>query len=91
MADETGTLGQAVAVRVIGGPAPSAVVVELLEDLLALARTGHIRAIAYATVNAGRGVSTAFAVEEPGIEEHALVGGLERVKLRLLSRDEAGA
>ncbi len=78
-------------VRVIGVLAPSASVVELLEDLLRLARSGHIRAIAYATVNAGRSVGTAFAVEEPGLEEHALVGGLERVKMRLLSRDEAGA
>lgn len=87
MADETGSQGQA-GVRVIGGPAPSAVVLKLLEDLLERARAGHIRAIAYATVSTGRSVGTAFAVEEPGLEEHALVGGLERVKLRLLSRDE---
>ncbi len=75
-------------VRVIGALAPSASVVELLEDLLERARSGHLRAIACATVNAGRGVGTAFAVEEHGLEEHALVGGLERVKMRLLSRDE---
>lgn len=75
-------------VRELSKPAPSTVVIELLEDLLARARTGYIRAIAYATVNTGRNVSTAFAVEEHGVEEHALVGGLERVKLRLLSRDE---
>ena len=75
----------------IGDIKPAAGVVEMLESLLELAKSGHIRAIAYATVNAGRFVGTAFAVEEPGIEERALVGGLERVKLRLLSRDEAGA
>lgn len=75
-------------IRVLDHLAPSMAVVEILEDLLVRARSGHIRAIAYATVNAGRCVSTAFAVDEPGLEEHALVGGLERVKMRLLSRDE---
>lgn len=71
-------------------PPPSEAVVGLLEVLLAQARSGHIRALAFATVNAGRSVGTGYSIEERGVEAHALIGGLERVKLRVLSLDEVG-
>lgn len=74
----------------LGDLAPSEAVVGLLEDLLELAKNGRIRAIAFATVNAGRSVSTGYSTEERGVEAHALVGGLERVKMRVLSLDEVG-
>ena len=71
-------------------PPPSEAVVGLCKLLLAEARSGHIRAIAFASVNAGRNISTGYIFEELGVEVHALVGGLERTKLRLLSLDEVG-
>ena len=74
----------------IGDVPPSEAVIGLLEELLRLARAGHIRAIAFATVNAGRSMGTGYTIEERGVEAHALVGGLERVKLRVLSLDGVG-
>ena len=74
----------------IGDIKPAAGVVEMLESLLELAKSGHIRAIAFASVEVGRNISTGYSFEERGVEVHALVGGLERIKLRLLSLDEVG-
>ena len=74
----------------VGDIAPSEAVVGILEELLKLAKSGHIRAIAFASVEVSRNISTGYSFEELGVEVHALVGGLERTKLRLLSLDEVG-
>lgn len=71
-------------------PDPEAKLLALRDPPPSEARSGHIRAIAFASVNAGRNISTGYIFEELGVEVHALVGGLERTKLRLLSLDEVG-
>lgn len=71
--------------------APSGGAVELLEGVLADARRGHVRSVAFATVSTERCVGTGYHLEErAGLEPHALVGALERLKVRILTTDGSG-
>lgn len=65
-----------------GDEVPS--VVAFLEELIAMARAGKIRGIAVATVSADHGSGTAYEIGDG--DAIPLVYGLERLKLRLLSR-----
>lgn len=65
--------------------------VTMLEMVLADARSGKVRSVAFATVNRERCISTGYNVEErEGLVPSALVGALERLKLRILSADVVG-
>lgn len=57
-------------------------VVTLLRDLLAKAESGEIAGVAYACVTIDGCVSTA---NSKTINQSALLGGLERIKYRMLS------
>lgn len=57
-------------------------VVELLEELLVGARSGHVRGVAVCAITRGHVSATAYAVGDAHVS--ALVAGTERVKLRLL-------
>lgn len=71
--------------------APSSGAVALLEQVLADARRGHVRSVAFATVSVGRNVGTGYHLEErAGLEPSALVGALERLKVRILIEPDGG-
>lgn len=63
---------------------PSAAIVQLLRDLLAMAERGEILAFAAVADLRGKETATAWAKHDDEGNISALVCGLERIKLRLL-------